>query len=838
MTQLSPPAPNSDAHGFAQIKSLFAQVCDLPEPQRAQRLHELERDPQIVERVLLLFRRESVQLDAVGNSVIGILGSLFEPRPAQPSVGETIGAWTLESELGHGGMGTVFRAQRSDGHFEQVAALKLLRGVPTQQALARLALERQILARLTHPNIARLQDGGTTSSGQPYLVMEYVEGVPIDRYCAQERASPTTIARLLLGVCEALEYAHQRLVVHCDLKPSNIMVNPSGRAVLLDFGIARLLSTDYSDAEHPEAHHPSLSRQLAFTPEFASPEQQQGLAISAATDIFGLGRVLQVLLQMPKQAGEPQTEIMTASSAKLNNAEQAGVPKAASGNTPSRKGLEALLAVAQKATNANPALRYVSVSAFAEELRRFLEQRPVRAMDGNLPYRIACHVRRNALPLGLGAAALIALLAGLYSTNVNLLEARAQHSRAEIAVKRAERTTEFLGYILSGIDPDRARDLDKTLLREILESAARDAELKLVEEPQVLGQISAVIGRTFHALGEYAKAQSHLQTALTHLPPKRVRERLALMEQIALAKSAERRDDSALADYQAVYEQRLAAFGPLDVDTLTSAHNVLFQRQLAGEFRASLEAALALQPQLEQVLGPNHATTVQNLQAIAIARAELGEFEIAEPILQELIKRAALAFGPQSQKSFAIQTSVVIMYLRQKRFEDAQKLLHELYPLAKQVLGENNFGTINFAGLLASALRKGGKLAESGKFYAIALESALKKYGPDHGITMYFESNYANYELAMGLHSEALARCDALEPRFVALLGSTHPDIAELYRTQARALTALNRAPEAIKKWRLALVIDRGVFGTDTHPQVAEDLAALAALGNEATREK
>ena len=208
--------------------------------------------------------------------------------------GDRLGAWRLLQRLGSGGMGAVYLAERADGHFEQRAAIKLIRGVPNAETLAHFARERQILATLQHPDIARLLDGGATPGGQPYLVMEYVEGEPIDVYC-NERALPLEARlRLFEEVCGAVQFAHQRLVVHCDLKPSNVLVRADGTPVLLDFGIARALDR--------QRRAECASRPGYFTPGYASPEQLRGDAVATATDVYSLGLILFELIAGRKGA--------------------------------------------------------------------------------------------------------------------------------------------------------------------------------------------------------------------------------------------------------------------------------------------------------------------------------------------------------------------------------------------------------------------------------------------------------------------------------------------------------------------------------------------------------
>lgn len=798
---------------FAQIKELFEAISDLGEPERSRRLHALTDDPELIAEVESLLDRTEHD---VARFALPALEALAAVAGDQLNIGDQLGVWTLTGELGHGGMGTVFKAQRHDGHFEQVAAIKLQRGLPSSEALARLAQERQILARLAHPNIARLLDGGATPSGQPYLVMEYVEGEPIDRYCRRLQLSIPQVLRLLIDVADSIGFAHQRLIVHCDLKPGNILVNADGRPLLLDFGIASLMGEEAQWQQPASAN--AASR--AYTPGYASPEQRAGAGVSTATDIYGLGRVLENLLRAVQS---PQRSAATGEDADADamaGTAAAGIPAP-------------LRAIVQHATADDPTQRYVSAGAFADDLRRYLDRQPVLAMGGSRLYRLGCHVRRNALALSLGVLALLALLAGLLSTSLSLRDARQQRQQAQIAGARAERTAAFLGNLLQAVDPDLARDFDTRLLRVLLDDAARNAEAQLANEPLVLSEISSIIGHAYYQLSEYDLSRTHLQRALELLPQQQLRQRLRLREKIADTMSSLRQDRQALADYQAIHDERVRAFGVDDPDSLKSAYALAYQAVNSGDYQHAAAASTALQPRLERVLGNDDQTTLDNLQNMAVARTELGEFDAAEGIFKRLVQRHTQAKGALHSKTIAVQTSLAIFYLRQGRFGDAEQLLRALLPTVVERYGRRSFATINLSSLFGSALRLGGKLEESGQYYRLALDGALEMWGETSTRTLNYALNYANFEVANGEPQPALQRLDDIEPTLIETMGAEHPSIGELHRTRARALMALKRNLEARAAWQRALDLDRKVFGSDTHPQVMEDLAAIAALSKE-----
>jgi serine/threonine-protein kinase len=329
-----------------------------------------------------------------------IAAALASAAGRQPAAGDTVGVWRLEREIGRGGMGSVFLAERSDGHFQQCAALKVLRCIPRRKTLERFARERQLLATLTHPNIARLLDGGATPQGEPYLVMEYVDGEDIEQHCRRHRLGVRPVLALFLTACGAVAFAHRQLVVHCDLKPSNLLIDREGRLVLLDFGIARLI-----DQAGPEnaAGGQILLTTAAFTPRYASPEQLAHGPITTASDIYSLGLLLGELLA-----------------------------QAADHDRPGALRRRELNAIVLRATRHDPAERYLTVDALMSDVRRFLAHQPVRALGGGTAYRTRKLLVRR-WPWAVVAAVFLLTVAGFTSRVV------AESRRARAAEQAAQR---------------------------------------------------------------------------------------------------------------------------------------------------------------------------------------------------------------------------------------------------------------------------------------------------------------------------------------------------------------------------------------------------------------
>ncbi|MEM6793063.1 MAG: serine/threonine-protein kinase [Acidobacteriota bacterium] len=445
-------------------------------------------------------------------------------------VGTRISAYRLDEQIGEGGMGRVFKAFRDDGSFDKRVAIKILRLAPGDQALQRFRLERQVLARLEHANIASLLDGGTTEEGLPFLVMEYVDGEPIDVYCDRNRLDLRARLRLFLEVCEAVSHAHQALVVHRDLKPSNILVATDGTAKLLDFGIAKWLG--------PKAGHLEIEvTQTAgapMTPAYASPEQVRGELVTTATDVYALGVVLYELLTgvRPHQPSSPTSgwrvgelceAICERTPERPSQAVQKTYPQAdqpillpeeiARRRGSDRRRLEKALAgdldtLVRKAMHRDAERRYGSVVQLADDIRRHLGSHPIAARPDTLSYRLDRFLRRRPL----WAAGFVLILALLVGLTFQTLEATRQRDLAEVERAKALEVNSFTLDIFGGTDPAQTRGSDTTLI-EFLEVASDRIEDELENRPRVQAQMMDMIGSMFFRLGRYDEARPHLERA-------------------------------------------------------------------------------------------------------------------------------------------------------------------------------------------------------------------------------------------------------------------------------------------------------------------------------------
>ena len=458
-----------DRERWARLEPLLDQALDLDDAERASWLATLRsQSPDVAAELDTLLSGEIVADQR------GFLSTSIGERLEELQ----LGAYTLERPLGHGGMGTVWLARRTDGRFDGRVAVKLLNlALLGPHGEARFRREGSVLARLTHPNIARLMDAGVSASGQPYLVLEYVDGERIDEYVAEHALSVEARIRLVLDVLAAVGHAHANLVVHRDLKPSNVLVTRDGTVKLLDFGIAKLLSDDADEGAL------TMESTRALTPEFAAPEQVVGAPITTATDVYAAGVLLYLLLSGKHPTAEGcRTPI--------------DVARAVREVQPARLGLGDLDGILAKALHKDPAQRYQTVDVLADDLRRYLAHEPVRARGDSLAYRARKFVRRHRG--GVAAAAGIALIvvgAAAFSL-VQMRTARRERDAALFESKRADAQIEFQSLLMSQIGDG------PITMAQILERSRRVLEHEFTGDPRFLATLLDQLSSRYADIGD------------------------------------------------------------------------------------------------------------------------------------------------------------------------------------------------------------------------------------------------------------------------------------------------------------------------------------------------
>lgn len=485
-----------DKHRWDVLSPLLDELLDADEGVRTLRLaHIRDTDSLLADDLSALLQRQSVIEEQ------GFLEGSATPLPVEPALaGRPVGSYTLERLLGRGGMGAVWLAQRSDGRYAGSAAVKLLNlSLLGPAGTERFKREGSALARLTHPNIARLVDAGVTNDGQPYLVLEYVEGQPIDRWCETFALDVRSRVRLFLQVLDAVAHAHSKLILHRDLKPPNILVTAQGQVKLLDFGIAKLM-----DEERLLAPAAALTQfpGRAFTPEYAAPEQVEGAEVTTATDVYALGVLLYSLLTSRHPTADPSQTPVDQLRAVVDSE-----PVRPSETVRELRGdLDNIIA---KALKKLPAERYRTVAALGEDLQRYLNKQPVTARADSISYRFGRFVARNRAAV---SAAAVVALAIILATGVSMWqahEARIQRDHARALSARNNAVVDFVSSVLTEVVPAE----QPIRIADLLERS-QSVLLGVETRPDIRAAMLNIVATYFLNAGDAAKAQPVLTRSL------------------------------------------------------------------------------------------------------------------------------------------------------------------------------------------------------------------------------------------------------------------------------------------------------------------------------------
>lgn len=473
------------------------RLLDLPEADHADALDALGReDPRLREALERILQSEDSPLDRPAVEAAAELVDSETGRRKDPALGTLIGPYRITERLGAGGMGVVYLADRDDEQFRQRVALKLVRGtVGDATAIQRFLAERQILAELDHPNIARLLDGGVSEGGQPYLAMEYVEGVPLAEYCEQGRLDVKARLALFLDVCEAVDAAHRSLVVHRDLKSGNILVDTAGQVKVLDFGIAKWL-----DAERAgEFGSMTIADIAPFTPECSAPEQLQGGVVTTATDVYGLGVLLYRLLT-DKPPFDLEGAALTERVRRLT--EETPLPPSEVAPVDRRRAVKGDLDhIVGMAMRKEADRRYASARELREDVKRHLDGHPVTAAPDSGRYRFGKFVRRNAVTVIAGSITVLALLAGLVGATWQANIAAAERVVAERQAEKSARLAESLVRVFEDSNPYGGGSGKVPTALEILDANVDRMRTEFADDPELRAEILLMMARAYKGMG-------------------------------------------------------------------------------------------------------------------------------------------------------------------------------------------------------------------------------------------------------------------------------------------------------------------------------------------------
>lgn len=709
---------------------------------------------------------------------------------------KSIGSYDLIRKLGEGGMGQVWLAHQT-APLDREVALKLIKvGVFDDGVLQRFASERQALASMNHPAIAKVFDAGATPDGQPYFVMEYVPGLPITLYCDGKKLSIRQRLELFTKVCEGVQHAHQKAIIHRDLKPANILVvEVDGEATprIIDFGLAKAVTSEAGTA----GEFTRLGGGWVGTPGFVSPEQADALAhdVDTRTDVYALGAMLYVLLTgfIPVEAKDKQTfddyvrrlreEDPLLPSTKI------GADKGNSEELARRRGaqtgeLASLLQgdldwITMKALDKDRSRRYETPSELAADIRRYLRNEPVIARPASTSYRVGKYVRRHRAAVAV-AAAFVVLLAGFA-----VMQA-VQLRRITRERDRANRVTDFMTGMFKVSDPSESRGNTVTA-REILDKASKDIDVSLAKDPELQAKMMDVMGEVYDDLGLYHQAESLLRRAV---------------------------------------EIRRQSLGVKNPETLSSMANLAWVLRDQGRFSDAEKLqreALELQ---RSVLGADHPDTLTTQNDLAATLEREGQLAEAEKLHRETLDARRRVLGPEHRDTLTSMHNLAGTLFDEQKFPEAEALERKVLEGNRRVLGPEHPETVRAMSLLALILSEENHLPEAETLQREALDVQRRVLGRDHPETLKSTDNLAILIAGEGRYPDA-ARLEreTLEIQH-RVLGPDNPDAASVEYNLAGDLAHLNQKDEALALLRHSLEHGMPVAGM-AHMGDDSDLSPL-----------
>ncbi|HVF61389.1 MAG TPA: serine/threonine-protein kinase [Thermoanaerobaculia bacterium] len=839
-----------DAERWQRVRSLFAAAIERePDEWPAWLKTACGEDLALREEVrsLLAAHREGGSLLPEPSRAAGA----DEQPTLDPLVGQRLGPYEVLQRLGGGGMGVVYLAARVDGQFKKRVALKVLKpGMDSEEILRRFRTERQILAALDHPNIGRLLDGGTTDRGLPYFVMEHVNGLPITDYCDRGSLSIDERLRLFRTVCAAVQFAHQNLVIHRDLKPGNILVGADGTPKLLDFGIAKLLNPELmaqTVAWTSLGTHP-------LTLEYASPEQIRGGHVTTASDVYSLGVVLYELLtgRHPFRTDGCTPEEMAR---RITEVEPERPSSAAGGHEPpgdrtcdratvgvgegvrrgGRRRLARRLAgdldtIVLTALQKEPRLRYGTVERLSEDIRRFLEGLPVLARKPTVQYRAGKFVRRHRLGVAVAVTAFLALvLFGAGMTALSLRLAR-ERERAELAQRRAEQVTTLLTEIFEVSDPWKSSG-ETVTARAILDSGARRLVTKLTDEPLVRSDLMETIGVIYQRLGLPDRAQPLLEASLAT--------RLQLFGEQhskvadALSGLASVQEDKG--EFQAAIDLvhralaiRRRQYGPQHEMVARSLHDLGLLLRRQGDLASAednLRAALSLRRRLPQ---PSQRDVAESLNGLGVVLWESGRYGEAERVTREALAIRREVFGRNHVEVATTVNLLATIMAADGDWPQAEALMREALAMRRRLYQGNHPKIAESLNNLGALLKDRGNPDDAEALFREALTMRRELFGEEHLSVATTLENLGWIALNRDYSAAARLQQESLAIR-TKILGQNHRLVSDSLVALATVLERQGDFGGAEKTLREALRIRREVLGNQ-HLQVAVNLERLASL--------
>ncbi len=810
-----------DSDRWQRIKSIYQKALDLPAGERAVFVREAAGEDDALSDEILALLDAPTDDDAIE----GIVDQAAREAEQIDVKGRRIGPYRVLDILGQGGMGQVFLAERADDEFEQRVAIKMASWLnASPELIERFRLERQILARLEHPGIARILDGGRTDSGIPYFVMEYVDGTSIDRYCDAGGLSVRERLKLFSRVCDAVDYAHRRLIVHRDLKPGNILVDGLGEPRLLDFGIAKILE----DGAYERAVTRTGSR--VMTPEYASPEQVRGEPASVATDVYALGVLLYRLISGHSPYGDvattpgsieraivetdpkrPSTVVTEATATEASAAAIAAI----GATTPAK--LQRLLSgdldnIVLKALQKEPERRYASARQLKEDIENYLADRPVAARADSLGYVAGKFLRRNRWSVAAAGTFVATIVAMTVFYTAQLANER---NTARLEAERATEIADFLTDLFAEADP--RRNLGEPLsARQMLDRGAGRIAAELVGQPELQAALMVTIGRSYQEMRENRVSRDYLTAALetaettlgeTHPNTVELRHLLALA----------RTHVGEPATAEALFAKNLAIqrdrHGPGSLEVAREIKQLaLVDDQLGryAEAEARFREALAMSRRLGE---PGQDLLVSTLLDYGAMLRRLDREPEEEPILLEALAIRERQHGREHPDYAAVLNNLGNHYFRRGALARASQYMQEHVALQRRFAGEDGVAYGNALANYSALVLAEGRDEEALALLDEAIVIFGKGYGTDSVPYAFITENKANILKDLKRYADA----DPLYRRTLEIiadrLGRDHSDYAFTLSNYGGMLVDAGRYPEAERTLRDAVATFTGAHG-------------------------
>lgn len=869
------------------IKSIVSSALTLSGPERDRYITRACRaDENLraeIEQLLISIEKSEQEkfLSQVNIDAKSLVSELTEKWQIKASrkdlIGKKIGPYKLIRQLGEGGMGSVFEAERCDGEFNQTVAIKLIRkGVDTVDNIKRFHMEEEILARLHHPNIAQLYDGGLTEDGNPYLVMEFVNGVPVDDYCFEHYLTVSERIKLFRDVCSAVQYAHGNLIIHRDIKTKNIFVTHEGVVKILDFGVAKLLDPGVTDVTLLK----TLPGQKFWTPYYASPEQVTGEIVTVATDVYALGILLYKLLTDTypfdldgKSTAEIERMIVESLPVPPSQAVKSANTECAARRQLSPSELRKTLtgdldALVLKAIRKDAKYRYRSVEQLLDDIGRYQNGMPLTARKGTIRYRFSKFANRNKAALSTIAIVLVAVaIMGIY----HVFKLTEQRNLAQLESAKALAAQDYLVELFEAADPSENRG-EQITVQEIVDRGIAQLEENLSGEPEVHLEMLKVLGRVKQALGDFDHSAELLEEALNSTRELRGDEHAdvaataamlgevlrwdgeydraesLLREALAIQRGLVREDDAGIASNIHRLARTLEMKGNFDEAEELYNEALAMRERLFGEHSAAVSATLNNMGWLlhqkgnhieseeflrrslvikEQLLEPPHPDIASTMSNLSVVLRSLRNHEDAENFAEQALEQEIKLHGEDHPRVTTALNNRSLILLDLGHYQEAETVYRHILENNRRQLGPDHIYVGFSLSGLAIALIEDGRNEEALPYIEEALEVTRKAVGEEHRY----------YAMSLKLKGDALINQDPggavsiYDQSFQIFerVAEDHPGIARALTGLGRAYAAGSETDAAEAAFKNALAFQRRVLPAG-HPNVILPLINLGQL--------